>query len=402
MLRPDEFDRVRAQARKFPDAESWRVGDPESYALALRAGLIGDSHVTPHMVNRSRLTEVAVRAAAAYYMTHADWREKDPMTYWRASELGLLEDLSVVGHMRTRGPALSFPEIRQRARRYETLAAWTAGDPKGYQKALRSGWITAPELVGHFQDAVTRPPLIDLIRSAVLHTDLRSWESGDPAPFSAAREAGWLSRSELIGHMRPGSPHLPALARLIAEPGRTLLSPQEITALAGETFCDLLRRTGVLEPVGGGFFLIIEALTSHPAADRERALISELTRLTRARIVPGAVFEALRAGLPIPDGSWPDYETDGLSLDLRFEGRALTLRPSRLTWRLFSTSAGVSSVLRGLCSLKREQIDEHADRVIGRLSISGRTELRRRLPALPPRLRERLEIALARTSRGGR
>lgn len=402
MLRPDEFDRVRAQARKFPDPESWRVGDPESYALALRADLIGDPHVTPHMVDRSRLTEVSVRAAAAYYATHADWREKDPITYWRASELGLLEDRSVVGHMRTRGPALSFPEVRRRAHRHETLAAWAAADPKGHEKAARSGWLSAPELVGHFPDAVIRPPLIDLIRSAIRYVDLKGWEIGDPSLFAAAREAGWLTRPDLTGHMLVGMQNVPPLAGLIAEPGRVLLAPQEVSAADGDLFADLLRQNGVLTPLGGGFLLIVESLTSHPPADRERALVSELARLTRARIVPGAVFEAMRAGLPVPDGSWPDYETDGLSLDLRFDRKPLSFRPSRLAWRLFSTSSGVSAVLRGLCSLKRDQIDEHADRVVGRLSLSGRTELRRRLPALPPRLRERLEIALARTSRGGR
>jgi len=402
MLRPDEFDRVRSQARKFPDPESWRVGDPESYGLALRAGVIGDPHVTPHMADRSRLTENAVRAAASYYTTHSDWREKDPLTYWRASDLDLLEDPTVVGHMRTRGPALSFPEIRQRARRYPTLSDWAAGDPKGHQKAVRSGWISRTELVGHFPDAAARPALIDLLRSAILHRDLDSWGGGDPTALLAAREAGWIDRADLTGHMRPGEPYAPGLARMIAEPGRVLLSPSEVQGSDGGAFCDLLLRTGALDSVGGGFLLIISAIASHPPADRERALISDLARLTRARIVPGAIFEATRAGLPVPDGAWPDYETDGLRIDLRLEGRGISLRPSRFAWRLFSASPGVSSVLRGLCSLDRGQIEEHADRVIGRLSIASRTELRRRLPALPPRLRARIELALARTSRGGR
>lgn len=404
MLSREEFDRVRTHARRHPDPESWSVGDPDSYALALRGGLIGDPHVTPHMGDRSRITEFGIRSAASYYGSHTEWREKDPITYWRASDLSLLEAPHIVGHMRTKAPAMSFPEVRRRARLHPTLADWAAADPSGHKRAVRSGWVRLRELVGHFPDAGVTPPFVDLLREAVRYRDLNAWESASPDLVRVARRSDLLSRRELTGHMGPDAPEPdPVICALIGEPGRLLLSETEI-GRGGEqavSFAKRLRRTGALTPIGGGFLLICASLPGRGPEERERALIGEVARLTRSRIVPGPAAEARRLGLPEPAGSWPDYETDGATLDLSLDEVRIRLRPAKAPWRLYAPDRKSGSVLRGLCALTMGEIEDHADRVISGLAQSDRKELRRHLEALPPALRARLELALARTGRGG-
>lgn len=278
-----DFKKVIAKARLYPDMETWKAADPDSYATAEHYNVLGRPEISRHMQTEilDRITLEDVKNDMRFQKTYRSWKQKAPVTFWAA---------------------------------------------------YRRGWLNEPEIFQRFGKRPQSWDIVTIARVSERYRTRQDWARGHPASWSAARKQNLVDHPSIVGHMERDNDPGELLALINA--GRTVFGPEDIAraidpVVMKEQLEERARRTrrGRLEDIGHGYYMVPN-LKKVPPEDMRDALLQAFRKEMGWSIRRSPAYHAWRLELPCKSEwvGWEQaYEREGpqLIFDLaRLHGKA--------------------------------------------------------------------------------
>jgi hypothetical protein len=161
-----DFKKYIRKARLYPDKETWREEDQESYDIVSEHNVMDRPEMTRHMDPdiRKTVTFDDTVKDVKFYSTHAKWRESSPVIFWAAHEAGWLMHEDVIAFVGIMKVKWTFNMVRKEASLHQRQSVWEMKSPASYKTAKRNMWHVHPSVVGHMDKSGAETPFQALLK----------------------------------------------------------------------------------------------------------------------------------------------------------------------------------------------------------------------------------------------